>query len=215
MENQTLSADDIREAYINYTLDREYRPKSSYRFCKKIGITEEHFYKEFGSLDELETSIISAFVHNTMHTIDKDENYHSYSPDAKILSFYYTLFENFGLYRSYMQYSFNGYHREQAISYKRLRKAIMPTLGNYAKSYELLLHRVSPNVAHQFSQEALFLQFVGILKFWLTDTSKGFESTDAFIEKSVRVSFDLTNNLPFESILDYGKFLFQEVRGRV
>jgi hypothetical protein len=207
--------DEIREAYIHYVLDRETRPKSIYRFCKHIGILEEDFYMEFNSLTEVEESIFTAFIENTMGAISKDENYEGYSPESKILSFYYTLFENFGLYRSYMIFRFGSRLYERGPSYKQLKNAISPTLGLYAQLYESVLHMVSPKVASQVTKEALFLQFSGILQFWLSDKSKGFESTDAFIEKSVKLSFDLTNNLPLESIFDYGKFLLKEVRGRI
>jgi len=53
-------------------------------------------------------------------------------------------------------------------------------------------------------------QFLFTLKFWLEDTSIGFEKTDLFIEKSVNASFDLMNMTPLENIIDFGKFFFKE-----
>jgi hypothetical protein len=48
------------------------------------------------------------------------------------------------------------------------------------------------------------------LKFWLDDTSASFEKTDIFIEKSIKVSFDVIDTTPLKSIIDFGKFLFKE-----
>jgi hypothetical protein len=48
------------------------------------------------------------------------------------------------------------------------------------------------------------------LKFWLDDTSKSFEKTDIFIEKSINASFDLINISPLKSVVDLGKFLIKE-----
>ena len=48
------------------------------------------------------------------------------------------------------------------------------------------------------------------LKFWLDDDSAGLEKTDLFIEKSVKLSFDLMQIKPLESLVDFGKFIFKE-----
>jgi hypothetical protein len=61
--------------------------------------------------------------------------------------------------------------------------------------------------------EVAVLQLVFTLKFWLNDTSSGFEKTDSLIEKSVKASFEIVDSLPSESIFDLGKFLFKEKFG--
>lgn len=48
------------------------------------------------------------------------------------------------------------------------------------------------------------------LKFWMDDSSASFEKTDIFIEKSVKLSSELMNTAPLESLIDFGKFLFKE-----
>jgi hypothetical protein len=44
----------------------------------------------------------------------------------------------------------------------------------------------------------------------MDDHSPGFEKTDMAIEKSVRTVFDLFDNTPFDSVIDFGKFLWKE-----
>ena len=51
-----------------------------------------------------------------------------------------------------------------------------------------------------------------IFKFWLHDTSQGFEKTDAFIEKSVRLTNEMVHALPVDSIMDFGKFIIKEMK---
>ena len=48
------------------------------------------------------------------------------------------------------------------------------------------------------------------IKFWIDDTSKAFEKTDVFIEKSVNTSFDLIDTTPLKSLIDFGKFIYKE-----
>ena len=59
-------------------------------------------------------------------------------------------------------------------------------------------------------QETYWIQLMLTLKFWLDDTSKSFEKTDIFIEKSINASFDLINISPLKSFIDFGKFLIKE-----
>jgi hypothetical protein len=44
----------------------------------------------------------------------------------------------------------------------------------------------------------------------MKDESKEFEKTDVYIEKSLRASFDLIEKNPFESLIDFGKFIYKE-----
>ena len=57
--------------------------------------------------------------------------------------------------------------------------------------------------------EATWVQLLFLMKFWKEDTSPGFEKTDMAIEKSVNTVFDVFDNTPLESIIDLGKFLWQ------
>ncbi|NBP71076.1 MAG: hypothetical protein EBU52_20350 [Cytophagia bacterium] len=47
------------------------------------------------------------------------------------------------------------------------------------------------------------------LMFWKDDNSKGFEKTDAFVEKSVNLAFDLIGKGALDSAIDFLKFLYQ------
>ena len=58
--------------------------------------------------------------------------------------------------------------------------------------------------------EMAWFQFLFTLKFWIEDTSLSFEKTDIFIEKSVNTSFDLMDIAPLKSLIDFGKFMWQE-----
>ena len=58
--------------------------------------------------------------------------------------------------------------------------------------------------------EGAWIQFLFLLKFWLDDTSKGFEKTDIMIEKSVKAVLDVLDTTPLESVIDLGKFIWKE-----
>jgi len=53
--------------------------------------------------------------------------------------------------------------------------------------------------------EAMWLQAWFVLKYWLDDRSPRFEKTDAAIEKSVNLAFDLMGKSAIDSFLDFAK----------
>jgi hypothetical protein len=61
-----------------------------------------------------------------------------------------------------------------------------------------------------FFSEGAWVQLLFLLKFWMDDDSPSFEKTDMAIEKSVRIVFDVFDNTPIDSIVDFGKFLWKE-----
>ena len=48
-----------------------------------------------------------------------------------------------------------------------------------------------------------------MLKFWKDDSSADFEKTDAAVEKSVNLAFDLIGKGAVDSVVDFAKFLYQ------
>ena len=71
-------------------------------------------------------------------------------------------------------------------------------------------HEKIDKIAKPVLSEAAWVQFLFILKFWVEDTSIGFEKTDIMIEKSVKATFDILDTTPLESLFDLGKFVWKE-----
>jgi hypothetical protein len=66
-------------------------------------------------------------------------------------------------------------------------------------------------ITDQF-KHGLWMQTLFLLNFWIKDTSKDFEDTDAAIEKTVRIVFKLMGENLFDEVLDFGKFMFQRTK---
>jgi hypothetical protein len=201
----------IISSFMDYTLLNENYPKSVYNFCKKNDIQEKTFYKDFGSLDAIKKMIWQSFYENAMSLLEKDKNFDVSPPKEKLLSFYFTFFEVLLLNRSYILFVLSEEEKilSKMSNLKTLRilfKGFATELieeGNINKpSY--LQH--SPKI---FS-EAAWLQLCFLLKFWVEDTSESFEKTDQAIEKSVQTAFDVFENTPLSSLIDFGKFLWKE-----
>ena len=156
------------------------------------------------------------FFENAVTTIEKDENYFSYTDKNKLLTLYFTMFEILTLNRSYVVFSLE----ENKEGMKNLKQLIQ--LRNRFKDFALDIMQTSTSendkkvskVTQPIFSEGVWIQFLFILKFWLDDRSKGFEKTDIIIEKSVNTVVDLLDTKPIESLFDVGKFLWKESKMR-
>ncbi|AKA35884.1 TetR family transcriptional regulator C-terminal domain-containing protein [Flagellimonas lutaonensis] len=207
-----VSKEKIIERYMQYVLEHETVPRSIFKFCKEIKIKEEQFYEHFGSFDGLQKEIWKTFFDQTMGFLGKNKEYGAYANREKMLSFFFTFFELLTLNRSYVLFALKEHHSkmESMAQLKGLRSNIkdfateLIQKGNEGKT--LKITKQNPVI---FSEGA-WVQFLFLLKFWMEDSSPRLEKTDMAIEKSVNTIFDLFDNTPLDSIVDFGKFLYKE-----
>lgn len=211
-KTKAITKDVIVSAYMEYVLMEEKTPKSVYKFAKEHAMTEAEFYKFFGSFENLQQGIWTAFFDNAMQLGQKNPEYATFSNQEKMLTFFFTFFELLTANRSYVMFALkqHGDMMKNLSQLKSLRshiKEFAATLidqKNEEKSFKILKQPVSV-----FSEGA-WLQTLFIMKYWMEDNSASFEKTDVVIEKSVRAIFDVFETTPLESILDFGKFLWKE-----
>jgi hypothetical protein len=200
----------ITAAYIDFILTKGKKPTSVYEFTSKIKIDEQDFYSFFNSFEGLEKSIWAGFVQTTLDTLAASEEYNSYPVKEKLLSFYYTLVEVLKKNRSFILVSVE---KEAEL----IRNNVLSKTREVFKDYtsQLMAEGTGsgeivkrPYISDKYP-EGLWLQMLFVIRFWVKDDSKGFEKTDAAIEKAVKVSFDLMGPGAVDSLLDMAKFLYQ------
>ena len=207
-----LTKETIVSLYMDYTLEHNEKPKSVYLFAKLNGFTEAEFYSFFGNLESIEKEIYTIFLEKTVELLSKDPNYETYDMKSKLLSFYFTFFELLAANRSYVTMSLN----ENKNQLKNLMQ--LSDLRTHFKNFIAAITtdevRLQQEKIQEFQektiQESAWIQFLFTLKFWMEDGSPNFEKTDVYIEKSVKLSFELMNVAPINSLIDFGKFIFKE-----
>ncbi len=209
---EAMTTKDIINAYTEFVLDKGERPNSIYTFCKSIDCNEKEFYNHFNSFDTLEESVFQLMFDETIILLNNDESYQNYDNQTKLLSFYYTYFEFLTENRSLVIFLLKPQQKsvQDFFKLKGLRKLFIA----YIKSLDLKVLDIPKEEFQKLQkrsiEEMAWLQFLATLKFWFEDTSKGFEKTDLFIEKSLKASFDLIELTPVKNIIDFGKFLWKE-----
>lgn len=198
--------------YIAFTLEHNEAPKSVYLFAKHIGITEKEFYDYFSSTASIEMEIYREIFDTTFDACASSEVWGSYSAREKALSVFYAFIESLKANRSF----FNYLHDRD---FKKLPKwpAYLTTLhesfqskfGDIISSGMDTQEISSRKFIDEKYVDGLWLNLLFVLKFWIEDHSERFEKTDAAIEKSVNLAFDLMSKSAIDTALDFTKFLFQ------
>lgn len=211
-KKKKISKEDLINSFMNHVLEHNEQPKSVYAFAKANNISETQFYKYFGSFDALEQHIFEAFFINTLNVLDKSPDYLSFDARNKLLSFYFTFFENLTANRSYVVSALKDY--KNGLKTLNKLKGLRSLFTKYISDLNIETLEIKQDslekLQHKSLQESAWIQLLMTLKFWLDDSSASFEKTDIFIEKSINASFDLIDVKPIKSVIDLGKFLFKE-----
>lgn len=201
----------IQVAYIDYLLNHGQRPPSVYKFTRDLGLKEGDFYDHFGSFDGLERAIWKGFLDRTIQRVKSDESYMGFSIREKLLAFYYTFFEDLRTNRSFVLLQLDRQPRPELVpeffkDFKAVFESYTDSLLKEGKAKGEIANR--PYIDQTYPQ--LFTMQMGfLLMFWKNDNSQAFEQTDAAIEKSVNLAFDLIGKGAVDTAFDFAKFLFQ------
>lgn len=213
-KKKNITENNLIDFYMDYVLEHGREPHSVYKFAKDNNFEEALFYNHFGTFKALEQKIFTVFFHNALNLLANNEDYQNFDARNKLLSFYYTFFEILTANRSYVMYALNN---EPLNNSKALSK-LKFEFSDYIKSLEIEPFIIEQEQVEKIQQrtiiETAWLQLLLTMKFWMDDTSAGFEKTDIFIEKSLKTSFDVINTQPIKSVIDFGKFLFKERMAR-
>ena len=211
-KKKELTKADIISCYMDYVLEHNKKPNSVYNFAKTNGFEESIFYNFFGSFEGIEKHVFKAFYDNTIKALESSESYETFDARNKLLSFYYTFFENLTANRSYVVYALdsNKKNLKGLQSLTEFKKSFNTYIANLDIETLDIKEAKIEKIQTKAIQESAWVQLMITLKFWLDDTSASFEKTDIFIEKSVNTSFDILNIAPIKSVIDFGKFLFKE-----
>ena len=217
MKNTELTQEIILDLYSKYVLRNNKKPLNVFTFCDDHGISEAEFYSFYANFDQLEADYLKFFMDQSMLLITAEENYDQEHPKTKLLSFYYTFFEQLTLNRSLVIYliASDKNNLENLKKLWSLKKEFQLFIKSLNIS-EPLMNNVNERMEkmerykNKGIEELYWGHFMATLKFWLDDTSPNFEKTDIFIEKSVDTSFELFEIKPLKKLIDLGKFLFNE-----
>lgn len=198
----------IIKGYVEFELLQGRPPHSVFELAKKLKIEEATFYTHFGSLPLVRQAVLTHLINHTLERLDADENYAEYGSREKVLALFFTLFEEMLSQRSYLQSKYGSIqeitrsHEDWKAFYRQL-DARMQQILQEAKANQEVQDR--PYIGEHYSK-AFHFAFAYLFRVWLKDDSEGFSTTDAAVEKTVHLAFDMLGTSPLDSLIDFGKF---------
>lgn len=211
-KKKSVSKNDILTWYMDYVLEHDANPKTVFAFAKMNNFEEAKFYEYFASFEAIEKGIFEAFFTNSINALHKSEDYKIFDARNKLLSFYYTFFENLTANRSYVKHVLDKYKTD--LKGLKMLSGLKKHFTQYVSELGIQMLDIKQEQLEKIQDNALkesaWLQLLLTMKFWIDDTSVSFEKTDIFIEKSVNTTFDVLDIAPLKSVIDLGKFLFKE-----
>ena len=211
-KTKNFSKIDILTLYMDLVIENQVRPIDVKDFCINVNLKESNFYEHFKSLKKVEKTIFKELFKNSLEVLNESEEFLSFDKKNKLLSLYFTFFENLNLNRAYVLIALKGC-KNQLKSYKilsGLKKSFIEFVNSLELSESILPIDNLQKIQQKFISESTWVQLLLTLKFWLDDTSKSFEKTDIFIEKSINTSFEILENKFLKNAFDLGKFVYKE-----
>ena len=206
------NSSDVITYYMDYVLNNNQQPRSVYAFAKENGFEESHFYSLFASFDVLRAQVFKLMFDATIEALESSEEYPTYDARQRLLSFYFTFFENLTANRSFVLHLLD--HGKVNLRNFEVLSELRSNFGKFIDSLNIETFEIKQEQLEKFKthslKESAWIQLLLTLKFWMDDNSQNFEKTDIFIEKAVNTSFDLIDIKPIKSLIDLGKFLVKE-----
>lgn len=207
-----ISEAEIITLYMDYVVEHTCKPDSIEDFAQLHQFDEVIFYNHFTSFKDLEKTIYNVLFENSIAILKQSPEYHSFSKKDKLLSLYYTFFENLALNQEFIKLNLKGLENQlKALSvFSLLKDSLLAFIDELKLETTNLNIDSIENIQKKTIKESAWLQLLITIKFWLDDTSEAYEKTDIFIEKSINTSFELLNSKSLLSIIDLAKFLYKE-----
>jgi hypothetical protein len=185
-------------------------PTSAYRLCKFLYAQEVDFSIHFDSIKDLQRIVWNDFLQTTLERLATSKEYDSYCARERLLAFYYTLFEELKPEHAFYKTTFQHlkltlFTNHQVDILKAAFRLYINELIAMAKETEEISTRA---VIENYYEQAFTLHFIFLLNFWSSDTSENFQDTDAAVEKSTNLLFDLLQRNAGDATADFAKFLF-------
>ncbi len=209
-KKKKITKEQLIDYYMDAVVKLQGKPASVVDFASEYNFDAAQFYTHFESFKESDQAIFKIFIDISIATLAESKDFASFSKKDKLLSLYYTLFENFTLNREFTLLTIKSYGISlDALSlFKDLKESFTSFIDSLQLETPSLNNDTLETIQKKSLKEGAWVQLLLTIKFWMEDESEHCEKTDIFIEKSINTSIELLNTKSLNNIVDLGKFLY-------
>ena len=200
--------ESILEAFASHWSEEGEPPRSVARFCKGLGISEALFYKHFPSLHSVEKTFWRHWIAGVITAVAEGDDWKSFSARERYLAFLFALTQSATERRSLL---LERFHDISPLAHPGALEGMRSEFLDFARG--LIEHGVEEGEIadrrglNTLDPGILYVHLRWVIDQWIKDESEGFERTDAFIEKTVTLAFDLFRSQALDSAADLLRFL--------
>ncbi|MEM0933314.1 MAG: TetR family transcriptional regulator C-terminal domain-containing protein [Bacteroidota bacterium] len=202
---------DIIDFYMDAVVKYGGKPSSIEDFANDYNFYPDLFYEHFESFEILDKAIFKTLMDISIVNLKEVPEYAYFNKKDKLLSLYYTFFENLTLNRDFVVLTIQDYGL--GFSTLSLFNELKKRFIDFIDSLQLKTFGITDSldsIQKKSISEGLWVQFLLTIRFWMTDDSEKCQKTDIFIEKSVNTGTELLNTKSLDNLIDLGKFLYAE-----
>jgi AcrR family transcriptional regulator len=205
----------ILTGFRDYIGRHGHPPTSVAALCEPLGVGERDFYNEFGSLEALEAAFWEDLFAKTLAAVESGAEWEGFGARQRLLAFLYAFLEKSLDVRTVLIFRFRGlspmcdpeWLSGMERRFKEWATGLVATgvsggeiaeRGRLAALYPAVLYRL----------------LRAVIEFNVKDASPRYERSDAFVEKSVNLAFDLMRTQAIDSAFDLLRFLAPRLGGR-
>ncbi len=184
------------------------RPESIFAFCKALEISEADFFRSYGSFDAVEEQFWQRMIEHVITSVTAGPEWSSFGARQQTLTFLFAFLEASLSVRSILlvrREAFRPLCRQVCLhGFAHAHKIFMQGVLAHGQDTNEIAER---GALASIYPEVFFSHLLAVIDFHLADTSVRFERTDAFVEKTVNVAFDLIRTQAIDSAFDLVRFL--------
>jgi len=198
----------ILEAFAAHWSEEGHAPPSVARFCKGLGITEALFYKHFPSLQAVEKAFWRDWIAGVVSAVEEGVDWEDFTARERYLAFLFGLIQSATERRSLL---LSRFYDISPVSHPGAPEGMRAEFLEFAR--RLVTRGIeSGEIADRRGLTTLYPGILYVHLRWvidqyLKDESEEFARTDAFIEKTVTLAFDLFRSQALDSAADLLRFL--------
>jgi AcrR family transcriptional regulator len=183
-------------------------PASVIVLCEPLGLAERDFYAEFGSLEALESAFWEDLFTKTLAAAESGPEWEGFSARQRMLAFLFAFLEKSLDVRTVLLFRFRHLSPLANPDWLRgLERRFKDWANELVKQASASGEIAERGRLSGLYPSALYLLLRSVIDFNVKDTSARYERSDAFVEKSVNLAFDLLRTQAVDSAFDLLRFL--------
>lgn len=187
-------------------------PVSVMELCESLKISEKEFYTSFPSLVAVEKAYWGEKVEEVLESIKAGEEFESFSAKQRIQTFLFAFLEKSLEFRSLMFLRFSCGPLKKTRELELFEEHFVKFAADVIKHGEESGEVANRGKFTTLYPQGLYLVFRSVIDYNLKDESDQFEQTDAYVEKSSNLAFELIRTQAIDSAFDLAKFFLPKTK---